>query len=170
MTSYTDQDKKSEEMVATSSAELEKQIAQAIKKIGGKNENALCRYLPMTAGGYMHHFTLRKMKHESPAKLLELIKTFIIGTDKPMTVAPKTRAARGSRKRKDHIVLSKSDIEQILHMARTIGNKDVVNKLTPKKDLRTIKRELIASIRHGKVEQELWNCYVETMAQAASAA
>lgn len=169
MTSYTDQNTKSEEMVAISSVELEKQIAQAIKKIGGKNENALCRYLPMTAGGYMHHFTLRKMKNESPAKLVELIKTFIIATDKPITVAPKTRAARGSRKRKDHIVLSKTDIEQILHMARSIGNKDMVSKLTPKKDLRTIKRELLTSIRHGKVEQELWNCYIEVAAQVVSA-
>lgn len=169
MTFTDQQNKKTDEMVAISSTELEQQIAHAIKKIGGKNENALCRYFPMTAGGYMHHFTLRKMKHESPAKLAELIKTFITGTEKPITVAPKTRAARGSRKRKDHIILSKTDIEQILHMARSIGNKDMVSKLTPKKDFRTIKRELISSIRHGKVEQELWNCYVEVTSQTANA-
>lgn len=165
--SLTDQkNAKSEAMLAVSSQELEQLITQAIKKIGAKDENALCRYLPETQGGYIHHFTFRKEKQHAPVKLSERIKTFVLNTEKPVPVAPKQRAARGSRKRKDHIVLSKSDIEQILHMARSIGNKDMVSKLTPKKDLRTIKRELIASIRHGKIEQELWTCYVEVMSQS----
>ena len=34
----------------------------AIKKVGAKRENDICRFIPMTSGGYMHHFTLKKMK------------------------------------------------------------------------------------------------------------
>lgn len=160
---YTQQHKQGA-MVSTSSKQLEELIASAIKKIGGKKENDLCRYLPMTSGGYMHHFTLRKMKQQMPEKLLEMIKTFILEADRPVNVPPKQRAARGSRKRKDHIVLTKTDIDHILHVARSVGDKDLVRKLTPKKDLRTLKRELISSIRHGRIEQELWNSYVESMA------
>lgn len=159
---YTTQ--KQGEMVATSSRKLEELIAAAIKKVGGKKENDLCRYLPMSTGGYMHHFTLRKMKQQLPEKLLEMINTFIIEAARPVTVPPKQRAARGSRKKKDHIVLSKSDVDQILQMARSIGDKEIVRKLLPKKDLRTIKRELISSIRHSRIEPELWSYYTEVVA------
>ncbi len=164
---YTQQGKQSE-MMASSSRQLEDLIAAAIKKIGGKKENDLCRYLPMSSGGYMHHFTLRKMKQQLPEQLGEMIKTFITNSDRPVTIPPKQRAARGSRKKKDQIILTKHDIEQILNMARSIGDKDIVRKLMPKKDLRTIKRELISSIRQGRVEQELWNCYVEVVSHSAS--
>lgn len=157
------------QMVATSSRDLEDLIGKAIKKIGGRKENDLCRYLPMTTGGYMHHFTLRKMKTQLPEKLSEMIKTFITNTERPITVAPKQRAARGSRKKKDHIVLTKSDIDHILQVARSAGDKDLIRKLTPKKDLRTVKRELISSIRHGRIEQELWNIYVEVTANSMMA-
>ena len=155
---------KQSDMIATSSRELEDLIHKAIKKLGGKKENDLCRYLPMSSGGYMHHFTLRKMKTQLPEKLVEMIRTFITDADRPVTVPPKQRAARGSRKRKDQIVLTKNDIDHILQVARSVGDKDLVRKLTPKKDMRTIKRELISSIRHGKIEQELWNSYVEVTA------
>lgn len=111
----------------------------------------------------MHHFTLRKMKTQVPEKLSEMIKKFITNSERPTTVAPKQRAARGSRKKKDHIVLTKADLDHILQVARSCGDKDLVRKLTPKKDLRTVKRELISSIRHGRVEQELWNIYVEVV-------
>lgn len=150
-----------DQMVASSSRDLEDLIGKAIKKIGGKKENDLCRYLPMTSGGYMHHFTLRKMKTQLPQKLGEMIQKFITNADRPVTVPPKQRAARGSRKKKDHIVLTKSDIDHILQVARSAGDKELVRKLTPKKDLRTVKRELISSIRNGRVEQELWNIYSE---------
>ncbi len=51
----------------------------------------------------------------------------------------------------------------MLELARQHGHKDMVNKLTPKKDLKTIKRELIVSIRHGKTDQDLWNSYCEAI-------
>lgn len=150
--------------------QLETLINQAVKKIGGKKENDICRYLPIGTGGYIHHFTMRKMKTEAPEQLQALITKHIINADKPTNVPPKPRAARGSRKRRDQILFAKTDIEQMLSLARQAGNKDLIRKLTPRKDLRTIKRELIASIRHGRVEQELWHSYVETVsAQSAIA-
>src|SRR5258708_37868845 len=120
---------KQDEMVSTASRQLEDVISNAMKKIGSKSESAICRYLPMQAGGYMHHFTLRKMKHQSPAQLADMIKTFIINSSKPATVPPKQRAARGSRKKKDQIILTKADIDLILQMARAHGNKEIIRKL-----------------------------------------
>lgn len=143
--------------------QLESLINKAISKIGGKKENDICRFLPISSGGYMHHFTMRKMKHENPGQLFEMISKYIVQADKPVSVPPKQRAARGSRKRRDQITFTKLDIERMLHMARMAGDKDMIRKLTPKKDLRTIKRELISSIRHGRVEPELWNSYVEAI-------
>ncbi len=144
--------------------ELENLISKAIAKVSAKKENDLCRYLPVSTGGYMHHFTFRKMKNENPQELIELITKHIINSnEKPHTVPPKPRAARGSRKRRDQISFSKHDIERMLHMARMAGDKDMIRKLTPKKDLKTIKRELISSIRHGRIEPELWNFYVEAV-------
>lgn len=148
-------------------SELEKQlenaIQKAIKKVAARKENDLCRYLPVNTGGYMHHFTMRKMKHEDPNQLLEMITKYILQSERPSSVPPKSRAARGSRKRRDQITFTKQDIDRMLHMARMAGDKEMIRKLTPRKDLRTIKRELISSIRHGRVEPELWNMYVEVM-------
>lgn len=143
--------------------DLEALIAQAIKKIGARKENDLCRYLPVSTGGYMHHFTMRKMKGEDPKHLTGLIKEYVLAVDKPSTVPPKPRAARGSRKRRDQISFTKQDLERMLNMAHLAGDKYMVRKLTPRKDLRSLKRDLIASIRHGRVEVELWNSYVEAV-------
>lgn len=143
--------------------EIEEVIARAIKKVGGKKENDLCRFLPMNSGGYMHHFTLRKMKSKQPSELSSLIEKFIINSDKPSTVSPKQRAARGSRKRRDQYTFTRTQLERMLNIARLAGDKEMISILSPKKSLATCKRELIASIRHGKVEQELWNAYVEAI-------
>lgn len=153
----------SHEKSKTEGKSLDQLINSAVKKIGAKKENDICRYLPVSTGGYIHHFTMRKMKTEAPEQLQSMITKFIINVDKPVNVPPKQRAARGSRKRRDQFLFSKQDIERMLNMARLAGDKEMIRKLTPKKDLRTIKRELIASIRHGKVEQELWHFYVESV-------
>lgn len=145
-------------------------IQSAIKKINGRKENDICRYLPSETGGYIHHFTMRKMKTENPEKLKQLINSYIIRADRPQSVPPKSRAARGSRKRRDQFAFTKIDLERMLNMARMAGDKEMVRKLTPKKDLRTIKRELITSIRHGHIDQELWQSYVEIVTVQATAA
>jgi hypothetical protein len=141
--------------------EVEDVIAKAIKKVNGRKENDLCKFLPMTSGGYMHHFTLRKMKNRQPHELSTLIEKFIINVDKPSSVAPKQRAARGSRKRRDQMTFTRMQLERMLNIARLAGDKEMVSILSPKKSLASCKRELIASIRHGKVEPDLWNAYVE---------
>lgn len=143
--------------------EVEDIITKAIKKVNGRKENDLCKYLPMTSGGYMHHFTLKKMKTKQPSELGTLIEKFIINTDRPGAVAPKQRAARGSRKRRDQLTFTRAQLERMLNIARVAGDKEMVSVLSPKKSLASCKRELIASIRHGKVEPELWNAYAEVI-------
>lgn len=138
-------------------------IAKAVKKIGGKKENELCKYLPMKTGGYMHHFTLRKMKSKQPQELSSIIERFVINSDKPTAVAPKQRAARGSRKRRDHLNFTRNQLERMLNIARLAGDKEIITILSPKKSLATCKRELIQAIRHNKIEQELWTSYTEAV-------
>jgi hypothetical protein len=148
--------------------QLEQLIQTATKKVGGKKENDICHYLPAGTGGYIHHFTMRKMKTENPQQLADMINKYIVNCSNPQEVTPKPRAARGSRKRRDLFTFSKQDLERMLNMARIAGDKEMIRKLTPKKDLRTVKRELISSIRHGRIEPELWNMYVEAMAAQAN--
>ncbi|QVL57417.1 MAG: hypothetical protein KFB93_08565 [Simkaniaceae bacterium] len=143
--------------------ELEGVIAKAIKKVRGRKENDLCKYIPMSEGGYMHHFTLRKMKYKNPNELSTMIEKFIIKADRPLVVPPKQRAARGSRKKKDQLAFSKLQLERLLNMARLSGDKEMISLLSPKKSMAQCKRELIQSIRNGSVDHELWNAYVESV-------
>ena len=150
--------------------EVEEIISKAIKKIGGKKENELCKYLPMKTGGYMHHFTLRKMKLKQPQELSSIIERFVLHPDKPSSVAPKQRAARGSRKRRDHLNLTRIQLERMLNIARLAGDKEIITILSPRKSLATCKRELIQAIRHNKIEQELWISYTEAVQASQLAA
>lgn len=147
-------------------SKVETSVLAAIKKVGARKENDICRYLPGPKGGYIHHFSMRKMKHEAPEELLQMLNKYILNPPSPSKLPPKPRAPRGSRKRRDHLPLTKQDIDLLLFLARQSGQKDIIRKLTPKKDLRTIKRELIASIKHGQVKEELWLAYVEGIATA----
>ena len=153
-----------QEKTRTNGHKLENLIESAIKKVKGAKENDICRYIPIGSGGYIHHFTMRKMKYEDPQQLTDMIQTHIINVDKPSTVPPKQRAARGSRKRRDQFLFTKEDIERMLNMARLAGDKEMIRKLTPRKDLKQLKRELISSIRHNNINHELWNFFIETIA------
>ena len=144
-------------------AELEDVIAKAIKKVGVSKENDLCRFIPMNSGGYMHHFTLRKMKYKNPSELKGQIEKFILNSDKPISVPPKQRAARGSRKRRDQYTFTRSQLERMLNIARLAGDKEMVAALSPKKSLAACKRELITAVRNNTVDEELWNCYREAV-------
>lgn len=153
------------------SKQLEALIHAAIKKIQGRKENDICRYLPVDTGGYIHHFTMRKMKTEAPQALQGLISKYILNSEKPAKVTPKSRAPRGSRKRRDQVLFTKQDLERMLIMARNVGDKEMIRKLTPKRDLRSLKKELISAIKHGlhgPIEQELWNSYIESMSASHS--
>src|SRR3990167_7209181 len=143
--------------------EVEEVITKAIKKLGAKKENELCKYLPMKSGGYMHHFTLRKMKYKQPQELSGIIERFVINANRPVVIPPKQRAARGSRKRKDHMNFTRMQLERMLNIARLAGDKEIITILSPRKSLASCKRELIQSIRHNKAEPELWNNYCEAV-------
>ena len=93
----------------------------------------------MKSGGYMHHFTLRKMKYKQPNKLSGIIERFVINSDKPSIIAPKQRAARGSRKRRDHMNFTRNQLERMLNIARLAGDKEIITILMPKKILATCK-------------------------------
>ncbi len=143
--------------------DLESIIQKAINKVEGHKENDLCKFLPVSTGGYMHHFTLRKMKTEQPLELNGMIQQFIISPSSPDRVPPKPRAARGSRKRRDTITLSKGDLEQIRDFMRKSGNQEILSKLSYRRSLASVKRELISSIRKEVIDFDLWNSYVETI-------
>ena len=151
------------ETIAKGTKDIEEVIAKAIKKIGAKKENELCKYLPMKSGGYMHHFTLKKMKNKQPSDLASIIERHVVHVDKPVIIAPKQRAARGSRKRREHMNFTRFQLERMLNIARLAGDKEIITILSPRKSVSTCKRELIQSIRHNKVEPELWNSYVESV-------
>ncbi len=144
-------------------AAIDDVIAKAIKKLGVRKENELCKYLPMKTGGYMHHFTLRKMKQKQPQELSAILERLVINADRSIVIAPKQRAARGSRKRKDHMNFTRIQLERMLNIARLAGDKEIITILSPKKSLAASKRELIQSIRQGKVEPELWANYAESV-------
>lgn len=103
--------------------ELENAIEKAMKKVGVKRENDICRYLPGPRGGYMHHFTKDKKKHESPQELLAEIEQHILQPAQPQKKAPKPRAPRGSRKRSSHLPLSRQDLDLLVNLARRSGEK-----------------------------------------------
>ncbi|MEX0961870.1 MAG: hypothetical protein WDZ28_03330 [Simkaniaceae bacterium] len=143
--------------------ELEEVIAKAIAKVNARKENDLCKYIPVKTGGYIHHFTLRKMKKKKPEQLSALIEKHIIKSTAPPVIPPKQRAPRGSRKRRDQLTFTKGQLERLLNMAKLAGDKEMVSLLSPKKSLAVCKRELSTAIRHGIVDQDLWNSYVESV-------
>ncbi len=148
---------------------LDKIIDKAIQKVNGTKENDLCKYLPGPDEGYIHHFTLRKLKNSDPDQLFALLQKFIIESDTPQALEPKPRAPRGSRKRRDFINFTRTDIERVLELARQVGDDDLVSRFSPRRSLPTLKRELIRTIRDNKINQELWNAYSETIATIEAA-
>jgi hypothetical protein len=143
--------------------ELEQLIDKAIKKVQGGKENDLCKYLPGPSGGYMHHFTLRKLKHADPEYLFSLLQKFIFESENPKRLTPKPRAPRGSRKKNDLVSFTRSDIEKVLELAKQIGDKDLLMRFSPKRSLSSLKKELIRSIRENQVNHDLWNAYTEAL-------
>ena len=141
--------------------ELDQIIDRAITKINGSKENDICKFLPVEAGGYMHHFTLRKMKSEQPSRLGQMISQYILKTDKPARVRHKPRRPRGSRKKHDVIALSRTELERLLLHISKAGDDEMMTKFSRRQSLALLKKQLIASIRKNIVDSELWNAFVE---------
>lgn len=145
------------------SQDIEEAITKALKKIGSTRESDLCRYLPGDDGRYIHHFTMKKMKQRQPKQLLEMLEKNIFSKDKPSRLQHRQRAPRGSRKRLELMNLTRQDMDKVILALRQTGDKDIVKKLSPKRDLKTLKRELGLSIKQGRIEHELWNAYVDAL-------
>lgn len=148
------------QLVSTSSKKLEDILDGALKKVGAKNEKDICRYLPMN-GGYMHHFTWKKLKHRNPDALSDLLCRYILNTEKPITVRPKQRAARGSKKKKDHIILSATEMDRVFQLAKNANDMELMRRLLPKKDFKAVKKELLQCIKKNIVNHALWTSFVE---------
>lgn len=145
--------------------QLESIIGNAIKKVSVKHENELCKYIPLDSGGYIHHFTLKKMKKKEPEELGSLIEKHIINNPKPKVIPPKKRAPRGSRKSRELLQFSKAHLDRLLNIARMAGDKEMIALLAPRKSLAACKRDLINAIRNNETNQELWTQYVEAVEQ-----
>ncbi len=143
--------------------ETEELIKKALQKIGGNKEKDICRYLPADTEGYMHHFTLRKIKKTSPTQLRSLIEEFILSSPAPRVIDPKPRARRNKS-----LALNQADLKLILKLAQKTGDKHLLSKLGAKLSLPRIKRELIKTIKEDRVEEELWYSYVQALESSAS--
>jgi hypothetical protein len=51
----------------------------------------------------------------------------------------------------------------MIALARNANAKEILALLTPKKSLTSLKKELIQSIRQERVEETLWESYVEAV-------
>lgn len=150
--------------------ELDRALALAIQKVRGKKASELCRYLPSEKGqGHMHHFSIDKLKKEDPSRLLQMVQKFIVQTESPTKIAPKQRAARGSRKRQNQYVFSEEEVQRIREYAKIAGDEDMARRLRRHNDPLMTKRELLSSIRHNRIEPDLWNAYVEWAASSGAA-
>ena len=143
--------------------EIEAIIDRAIKKVGAKRASDICRYIPMTAGGYMHHFTFKKKRSKQPEELGSMIEKFIIAVDRPSRVAPKQRAKRGLRKQRERQVFTRAQLEKMILLANAAGDSELARALSPSRPLAACKRDLIASIRHNRADLALWQAYMEAL-------
>jgi hypothetical protein len=141
----------------------EELIQKALKKIGGEKEKDICKYLPAETEGYMHHFTLRKIKKTNPQELFSLIQEFILDPPAPRPIDPKPRARRNKS-----LSLNQADLKLILKLAQKTGDKHLLSKLGAKLSLPRIKRELIKSIKEDRVEEELWYSYIQAVESSAA--
>ena len=133
-------------------------IVKALKKIGAISEKEICRYLPGDKGGYIHHFTLKKIRKTKPAEFCALIQEFIINPATPRQIEPKPRIRRNKS-----LSLKEIDLKHILKLAQKTGDTYLLSKLGTRFSLQSIKKQLIKSIKQNKVDEELWNSYIQAL-------
>jgi hypothetical protein len=143
--------------------EVEKIIELAVQKTDGTKENDICHYLPSPdTAGYMHHFTMRKLKFESPEELSSMIREFVLEPKNPIKITPKQRV-RGRKKKDGSVQLNRNAIDRLLNLARAVGDSESIALLTPKMSLTNSKKQLMSSVRNNNVDDELWNAYKESV-------
>ncbi len=151
-------------MTATQELKLKDTVEQAMKKIGASKESDLCRYLPSSGGGYIHHFTYNKLKKTSPGECVSLIEEFILKNHNLKQLDPKPRAPRNSKQ--PDLSLPNEMFLQVLKLAQEANNQELLARLLGSKPLNQIKRELISSIRAEKVDVALWEAYTNSLLTA----
>lgn len=139
-------------------ADSEAIIIKALKKIGGMSEKELCRYLPGDTGGYMHHFTMKKLRKNKPSEFCSLIEEFILNAPAPRQIDPKPRERRSKA-----LSLNQADLKKVLELAQKTEDTYLLSKLGSKLSLPGIKKELIRSIKMNRVDEQLWNFYIQAL-------
>lgn len=108
---------------------LEDLIQKALSKVNGKKERDLCRFLPCSRG-YMHHFTFKKMMHDNPQQLADLIKKYIIESEKPQEIQLKPiEQPYQTDKKMKQFNISEDEMDRMLHLARQAQDLDLIEKL-----------------------------------------
>ena len=102
----------------TENSALENLIQKAITKINGENEKSLCRFIPMQSGGYMHHFTLKKMKQKNPEILSDLIQTHIIQIASPKEIEAKPQNQLPPYRKNRLFTITEIEMDRIVSLAR----------------------------------------------------
>ncbi len=138
-------------------------IENALKKIQGNKEKDICRYIPGPRGGYIHHFTFKKLKEREPSECLSLIEEFILNPAKPRELDPTPRAPRGLNRSNNQIKLPNDMVSRIIQIARETGDDSLLSKLLAARPLNQVKRDLMRSIRNNRADQELWEAYKEAV-------
>lgn len=147
-----------------SSTDIKDVLRKAIDKVKGTKENDVCRYLPVQQGGYMHHFTLKKMMTQEPAELEAMLNKHILSVDEPKLVPHRPRRPRGmSGSKSDVIQVTRSELEYIIGAVRSAGDPKIAAKLMPRQKRSDIKKRLIDSIRRDEVRRELYDAYVDLL-------
>lgn len=138
-------------------------IEKSLKKIEANQEKEICRFIPGPRGGYIHHFTFKKLKEKDPLKCLSMLEEFILGPLKPRELDPTPRAPRGLNRNNNQIKLPNEMVSRIIQIARETGDDSLLSKLLAARPLNQIKRDLIRAIRANKANQELWEAYKEAV-------
>lgn len=114
----------------TENCSLENLIRDAITKINGKNETSLCRLIPFKSGGYIHYFTLRKMKQKNPEKLYDLIQTHIIQPVNPQEIAVKSLELSSIYWEKRLVTITEAEMDRIIACKASTGLRTPKNNAT----------------------------------------
>ncbi len=138
-------------------AVLEKSIKKALARTNSKNELDLRKYIPSQAddkSGYLHHFSLNKMKKTNPEQLNKLIEEFILTPPSPKPIAG------GKRNQKSRFPRSESSmLIKLINIALKSGDQDAVRYLIEKCSIKEIRHAFIRTLMERKIDEQLWEAY-----------
>ena len=144
------------------SSKLNEVISQALKKLNTSEEKDLCRYLPGEKGGYIHHFSYKKMKHCLPEKLIALLQQYVTNPSNPQPLEPRKRE-RKKRGALSGLNLSEMQLKRLVLLAESSGDEDLAELLKPKLSLSDCQKALIDMVRNQTVDVSLWKDYVQAI-------